>query len=69
MKFESEQRQREFEKAKMQLKLESLRLEQETGHSNEEREEANQAEGARSPDITHFVNGKENIHTYLIRTI
>ena len=51
----------------MQLELESLRVEQETGRSGEEREESNQAEGSRSPDMPHFVNGKDNIHTYLIQ--
>ena len=60
----------------MQLKLERLRLKIETYRSNGEGGEANQAGdiyfvfgGARSPDLPHFIDGKDDPNTYLLRRI
>ena len=58
----------------MQMELEKLRLELETDHSNGEEGEANQAGGkhfvfgrARSPDLPHFSDGKDDPYSYLLR--
>ena len=64
----------EFEERKMQLELERLRLEREANRSAREGGEANQAGdvcvalgGTRSPDLPHFVNGKDDLYSYLLR--
>ena len=74
LKFESEQRKMEFEDRKMQIELESLRLEQGADRSAGEGGEANQPGGARviseeirSPDLPRFVDGKDDLDSYLLR--
>ena len=58
----------EFEERKMQMKLERLSLKREADRSAGEGGEANQAGGARvvfggtrSPDLPHFVDGKDDL--------
>ena len=55
-----------FEERKMQLELES-------DHSGKEEREANQAEGtsvifggARSPDLPHFIDKKDDLDSYML---
>ena len=74
MEFESKQREMEFEERKMQMELERLRLEREAYCSAVELGEANQARGVRvafggirSPDLPHFVDGKDDLDSYLLR--
>ena len=64
----------EFEERKMQMKLDRLRLERESDRSAAEGLEANQAgvtcvvfRGTRSPDLSHFVDGKDDLDSYLLR--
>ena len=70
LKFESKQREMEFEERKMQMELERLRLEREADRSAGE---ANQAGGVRafggvkSLDLPHFVDGKDDLDSYLLR--
>ena len=73
LKFESKQREMEFEERKMQMELERLRLEREANRSAGEGGEANQAGGVRafggvkSLDLPHFVDGKDDLDSYLLR--
>ena len=74
LKFESEQRKMEFKERKMQMELERLRLEREADRSAGEGGEPNQAGGARvvfggtrSSDLPHFVDGKDDLDSYLLR--
>ena len=70
MEFESKQREMEFEERKMQMELERMRLEREADRSGGE---ANQAGGVRafggvkSLDLPHFVDGKDDLDSYLLR--
>ena len=64
----------EFKERKLQLKLERRRLELETDRSGGEEEEANQAAGAsvifvgaRSPDLSHFIERKDDFDRYVLR--
>ena len=58
----------------MQMELERLRLEREANRSAGEGGEANQTGGVRvafggirSPDLPHFVDGKDDLDSYLFR--
>ena len=58
----------------MQMELERLRVEREANCAAGEGGEANQArsvrvtfEGIRSPDLPHFVDGKDDLDSYLLR--
>ena len=70
---ELELKRMKFEERKMQMELERLRLEREADHSSGEGGEANQAGGAcvafggiKSPDLPHFVDGKDDLDSYLL---
>ena len=77
LKLESERelelKRMEFEERKMQMELERLRLEREANRSAGEGGEANQAGGVRafggvkSLDLPHFVDGKDDLDSYLLR--
>ena len=71
---ELELKRMEFEERKMKIDLERLRLEREADRSAEKGREGNQAGGARvafggirSPDLPHFVDGKDDLDSYLLR--
>ena len=70
---ELELKRMEFEERKMQMELERLRLEREANRSAGEGGEANQAGGVRafggvkSLDLPHFVDGKDDLDSYLLR--
>ena len=77
LKLESERelelKRMEFEERKRQMELERLRLEREANRSAGEGGEANQAGGVRafggvnSLDLPHFVDGKDDLDSYLLR--
>ena len=69
-----ERQRMEFEERKMQMELERLRLEPETDRSAGEGKDANQTgdarvvfRGTRSPDLPHFIDGKDDLASYLLR--
>ena len=63
----------DIEERRMQLKLERLRLERKTDRSGKEERESNQVEsarivfgGARSSDLPHFIDEKDDLDSYLL---
>ncbi len=68
------QREIEREEAQRRFELEKMRLEREASSSNEERERRNEESDrrvafgrARSPDLPAFVDGKDDLDSYLLR--